>query len=60
MPGFNNTIHNTTIYGQIYRRGVLTLPLIEQQNFVRTTMHNYSMLRQIHRFDKGRTYLHSK
>ena len=57
MPRFNNTIHQTTIYGQIYKRGVLTLPLIEQQNFVRTTMHNYGMLRQIHRFEKGRRYL---
>ena len=57
MPGLNNTIHNTTIYGQIYKRGVLTLPLIEQQNFVRTTMNNYGMIKRIRRFEQGITYL---
>jgi hypothetical protein len=58
MPGLNNTIHNTTIYGQVYKRGVLTLPIAEQQNFVRTTMNNYAILKQVHRFEKGRSYIH--
>ena len=57
MPGLNNTIHNTTIYGQIYKRGVLTLPLIEQQNFDRTTMTNDGMIKRIRRFEQGITYL---
>ena len=57
MPGLNNTIHNTTMYGQVYKRGVLTLPLIEQQNFVRTTMNNYGMIKRIRRFEKGVSYL---
>jgi hypothetical protein len=52
MPSLSNTIHNTTIYGQIYRRGVLQ----SQTDFVRTTMHNIGMLRQISRFDKSLQY----
>ena len=50
MPGFSNSIHQTTIYGQIYRRGVNP---IDRPDFVRTTMHNFGMLRQIHRFDRS-------
>ena len=47
MPSFNNTIHGTTIYGQIYSRGIKD----SQRNFVSTTMNNNSMLKRIRRFD---------
>lgn len=47
MPGFNNTIHATTIYGQIYSRSIKD----SQSNFVSTTMNNNSMLKRIRRFD---------
>ena len=47
MPGFNNTIHATTIYGQIYSLSIKD----SQSNFVITTMNNNSMLKRIRRFD---------
>lgn len=53
MPGFNNTIHSTTIYGQIFSRGIRNLPRENQQNFVGTTMNSFPMLKQISRFDKA-------
>jgi hypothetical protein len=53
MPGLNNTIHSTTIAGQIFNRSVNTFPTFVKSNFVRTTMNNFSMFRRIRRFDKS-------
>ena len=49
MPRFNNTIHSTTVAGQIYSRGVPNAV----HGFVGLTLNNYSMLRQIVRYDKS-------
>ena len=52
MPSLNNTIHSTTIAGQIYSRGSVFYPPVYRQNFVRITMQNFQMIKQIARFDK--------
>jgi hypothetical protein len=53
MPGLNNTIHQTTVAGQVYRRGVSNTA----HNYVALTMNNYSYLRRIARFDTALTFL---
>jgi len=53
MPGFNNTVHSSTISGQIYTRGVEFYPPGYSKNFVHITTNNFQMLKQIARYDKG-------
>ena len=53
MPGFNNTIHSTTIAGQVYTRGVPTTT----NNYVYLTMNNFSFVRRVARFDAARRIL---
>lgn len=53
MPSLNNTIHSTTIAGQIYSRGNAFYPPGYRENFVRITTQNFQMLRQIVRFEKN-------
>jgi len=53
MPRFSNTIHQTTISGQVYNRGIPN----SQNNYVALTMNNYSYLRRIARFDAALTFL---
>jgi len=52
MPSLNNTIHSTTIAGQIYSRGSAFYPPLYRDNFVRITCNNFQMLRQVVRFEK--------
>jgi prephenate dehydrogenase len=51
MPNLNNTIHSTTIAGQIYSRGSAFYPPVYRDNFVRITTQNFQMLRQIARYE---------
>jgi len=53
MPGFSNTVHSSTIAGQIYSRGVNFYPQVYSKNFVHITTNNFQMLKQIARYDKG-------
>lgn len=53
MPSLNNSIHSTTIYGQVYRRGVAFYPPLYRDNFVYITMQNFQMMKQIARFQKA-------
>jgi hypothetical protein len=53
MPSLSNTIHSTTIAGQIYSRGNAFYPPVYRDNFVRITTQNFQMLRQIARFEKN-------
>lgn len=52
MPSLSNNIHSTTIAGQIYSRGSAFYPPFYRQNFVRITMQNFQMIKQVARFDK--------
>ena len=49
MPRLNNTIHSTTIAGQIYNRGVPP----NANGFVQVTMNNFQMMKNIARYDKS-------
>ena len=60
MPSLNNTIHSTTIAGQIYSRGTGFYPPIYRDNFVRITCQNFQMLRQIARYEKVTNKLNIK
>jgi len=51
MPSLGNSIHSTTIYGQIYRRGVDFYPPFYRKNFVYITTQNFQMLKQVARFN---------
>jgi hypothetical protein len=51
MPSLGNSIHSTTIYGQIYRRGVDFYPPFYGKNFVYITTQNFQMLKQVARFN---------
>jgi hypothetical protein len=53
MPGLTNTIHSSTISGQIYSRGVEFYPQGYSKNFVHITTNNFQMLKQMSRFDKS-------
>lgn len=48
MPRLNNTIHSTTVAGQIYNRGVPPYA----HGFVQVTMNNFQMMKQISRYYK--------
>lgn len=54
MPSLNNTIHSSTIAGQVYYRGTAFYPPEYRRNFVLSTMQNFQMMKQIARFDKRR------
>ena len=53
MGRFNNSIHSTTIAGQIYYRGLGAYPREFRDNFVAITCNNFQMVKQIARFEKA-------
>jgi len=53
MGRFNNSIHSTTIAGQIYNRGTAFYPREYRENFVAITCNNFQMIKQIARFEKA-------
>ena len=57
MPSLSNSIHNTTIAGQIYSRGTSFYPPIYRNNFVQITMNNFQMMKQISRFETKEKYI---